>query len=81
MTEAEANDIIERILDLYIQEVKNYYNQPRYTEQITPHTMLGHLWRVLDDTKQKFLCEGYEPAIEVCEFTSEDIEMLLRGCP
>jgi hypothetical protein len=78
MTETEV-DVIARIIDLYIKEVKQYYNQPRYTEQITPHTMLGHLWRVLEDTKQKFIHLDAGPAIEVCEFTPEDIEMLKRG--
>ena len=79
MTEAEVNNIIERILNLYIQEVKEYYNKPRYTEQITPHTMLCQLWRVMEETKQQFLCEDWEPTVEVCKFTPEDIEMLKRG--
>ena len=79
MTEAEVNNIIEHTLDLYIRLVKDYYNKPKYTEQITPHTMLGHLWRVMEETKQKCLHEDWEPAVEVCEFTPEDIEMLKRG--
>jgi hypothetical protein len=55
MTKAEIDQLIDDILTLYIKEVKEYYNQPRYTEQITPHTMLGTLWRVLDETKERFI--------------------------
>ena len=55
MTKAEIDQLIDDILTLYIKEVKEYYNKPRYTEQITPHTMLGTLWRVLDETKERFI--------------------------
>ena len=79
MTRTEIDQLIDDILSLYIKEVKQYYNQPRYTEQITPHTMLGTLWRVLEETKYKFIHWDEEPKIEVCEFTPEDIEMLKRG--
>lgn len=55
MMKAEIDQLIDDILTLYIKEVKEYYNKPRYTEQITPHTMLGTLWRVLDETKERFI--------------------------
>lgn len=55
MTKPEIDQLIDDILTLYIKEVKQYYNKPRYTEQITPHTMLGTLWRVLDETKERFI--------------------------
>ena len=58
MTKDEANYLIEKVLTLYIEKVKQYYNQPRYTEQITPHTMLGQLWRVLDQVKADVLILG-----------------------
>ena len=55
MTKEEIDQIIDDILTLYIKEVKQYYNQPRYTESTDPHTMLSHLWWVLDKTKERFI--------------------------
>ena len=55
MTKAEIDQLIEDILTLYIKEVKEYYNKPRYTERADPHTMLSHLWGVLDKTKERFI--------------------------
>jgi hypothetical protein len=55
MTKAEVDQLIDDILTLYIKEVKEYYNKPRYTEQPMPHTMLGTLWRVLDETRERFM--------------------------
>lgn len=55
MTKDETSYLIEKVLTLYIDKVKQYYDQPKYTGQITPHTMLGQLWRVLDQVKTDVL--------------------------
>lgn len=55
MTKDEISYLTEKVLTLYIDKVKQYYDQPKYTEQITPHTMLGQLWRVLDQVKTDVL--------------------------
>ena len=54
MTESEANEVIERLLNLYIEEIRLYYDQPRYRRP-NAHTMIEHLFYVLENTKKKFI--------------------------
>jgi hypothetical protein len=77
MTETEVNEVIERILDLYIKEVKQYYDQPRYTERPNAHTLLEHLWRVLDETKKNFI--NWKDTPEINLPPEPDFSDLLKG--
>ncbi len=80
MTKEEINQVLEDVLNLYIKMVKQYYNQPRYTERPQPHTMIDHLWWVLEKTKKDFLALGEKPNEEVPSlFTEEEIDQLYRG--
>jgi hypothetical protein len=54
MTDSEINEVIERLLNLYIEEIKLYYDQPRYRRP-NAHTMIEHLFWVLEHTKKKFI--------------------------
>ena len=76
MTENEVNEAIERILDLYISEVKAYYNKPKYTDRPRAHTMLIHLFDVMEQTKKKFI---EDPSIEIMVPGDEDWSDLLKG--
>ena len=53
--EAETNKFIERILTLYIDEIKLYYEHPKYTKRPNAHTLVGKLFDVLEQTKKKFI--------------------------
>ena len=55
LLEEETNKFIERILTLYINEIERYYDTPTYTERPNAHTLVSHLFYVMEQTKQKFL--------------------------